>query len=81
MYGNNLFNKHTLNTSDSGLHHTISLMYVGARHLGFGTTWHDLRLGGIGQVVPIVINIVRVIGPLVDAHCFLKRNMKAMLFN
>jgi len=30
-----------LNTSDSGLYHTISLMYVGARHLGFGTTWHD----------------------------------------
>jgi len=27
-----------LNTSDSGLHHTISLMYVGARHLGFGNT-------------------------------------------
>jgi len=27
-----------LNTSDSGLHHTISLMYVEARHLGFGTT-------------------------------------------
>jgi len=27
-----------LNTSDSGLHHTISLMYVGARHLGFGIT-------------------------------------------
>jgi len=29
-----------LNTSDSGLHHTISLMYVGAPHLGFGITWH-----------------------------------------
>ena len=29
-----------LNTSDSGLHHTISLMYVGARHLGFGITKH-----------------------------------------
>ena len=42
-----------LNTSDSGLHHTISLMYVGARHLGFGTNWHDRRLGGIGRVVPI----------------------------
>jgi len=42
-----------LNTSDSGLHHTISLMYVEARHLGFGTTWHDRRLGGIGRVVPI----------------------------
>jgi len=27
-----------LNTSDSGLHHTISLMYVGAHHLGFGIT-------------------------------------------
>jgi len=27
-----------LNSSDSGLHHTISLMYVGARHLGFGIT-------------------------------------------
>jgi len=27
-----------LNTLDSGLHHTISLMYVGARHLGFGIT-------------------------------------------
>ena len=24
---------HNLNTSDSGLHHTISLIYVGARHL------------------------------------------------
>ena len=29
-----------LNTSDSGLHHTISLMYVGACHLGFGITQH-----------------------------------------
>jgi len=29
---------HNLNTSYSGLHHTISLMYVGARHLGFGIT-------------------------------------------
>jgi len=27
-----------LNTSDSAIHHTISLMYVGARHLEFGTT-------------------------------------------
>jgi len=43
---------HNLNTSDSGLHHTISLIYVGARHLGFGTTYHDRRLGGIGRVVP-----------------------------
>ena len=25
-----------LNTSDSGLHHTISLMYVGVRQIGFG---------------------------------------------
>ena len=30
-----------LKTLDSGLYHTISLMHVGARHLGFGTTWHD----------------------------------------
>jgi len=29
-----------LNTLDSGLHHTISLMYVGVRHLGFGITLH-----------------------------------------
>jgi len=39
---NGLKDKYTslanLNTSDSGLHHTISLMYVGARHLGFGIT-------------------------------------------
>ncbi|KAH3807831.1 hypothetical protein DPMN_136179 [Dreissena polymorpha] len=27
-----------LNTPDSGLHHTVSLMYVGRRHIGFGTT-------------------------------------------
>ncbi|KAH3883081.1 hypothetical protein DPMN_007029 [Dreissena polymorpha] len=27
-----------LNASDSGLHHTVSLMYVGGRHIGFGTT-------------------------------------------
>jgi len=27
-----------LNSSDSGLHHTISLMYVGARHIEFGIT-------------------------------------------
>jgi len=29
---------HNLNTSDSWLHHTISLMYIGARHFGFGIT-------------------------------------------
>ena len=52
-------------------------MYVGARHLGFGATWHDLRLGGIGQVVPNVINIVRVIGPLVDAHCFFNKEYES----
>jgi len=44
---------YNLNTSDSGLHHTISLMYEGAHHLGFGTTWHGRRLGGISRVVPI----------------------------
>ena len=33
------YNNHpNLNTSDSGQHHTISLMHVGARHLGFGIT-------------------------------------------
>ena len=29
-----------LNSSDSGLHHTISLMYVGARHIEFWITSH-----------------------------------------
>ncbi|KAH3856671.1 hypothetical protein DPMN_099263 [Dreissena polymorpha] len=29
---------YNLNASDSGLHHTVSLMYVGGRHIGFGTT-------------------------------------------
>ena len=33
-----IIGQRNLNTSDSGLHHTISLMYVGARHLGFGIT-------------------------------------------
>ncbi|KAH3748663.1 hypothetical protein DPMN_183111 [Dreissena polymorpha] len=28
-----------LNASDSGLHHTVSLMYEGGRHIGFGTTF------------------------------------------
>ena len=32
------YNARNLNTSDSALHHTISLMYVGARHFGFGIT-------------------------------------------
>ncbi|KAH3694212.1 hypothetical protein DPMN_081652 [Dreissena polymorpha] len=32
------FIKANLNASDSGLHHTVSLMYVGGRHIGFGTT-------------------------------------------
>jgi len=29
-----------LNSSDSGLHHTISLMYVGARHIEFWINSH-----------------------------------------
>ena len=31
-------NQLNLNSSDSGLHHTITLMYVGARHLVFRIT-------------------------------------------
>ena len=31
-----------LNTSDSAIHHTISLMYVGAHHLEFGITSHKV---------------------------------------
>ncbi|KAH3780774.1 hypothetical protein DPMN_158596 [Dreissena polymorpha] len=30
-----------LNASDSGLHHTVSLMYEGGRHIGFGTTFEN----------------------------------------
>ncbi|KAH3818601.1 hypothetical protein DPMN_120323 [Dreissena polymorpha] len=32
---------HNLNASDSGLHHTVSLMYEGGRHIGFGTTFEN----------------------------------------
>ena len=34
--------KGNLNTSDSAIHHTISLMYVGAHHLEFGITSHKV---------------------------------------
>ncbi|KAH3778967.1 hypothetical protein DPMN_180446 [Dreissena polymorpha] len=30
-----------LNTSDSGLHHTVTLMYEGGRNIGFGTTFEN----------------------------------------
>ncbi|KAH3708503.1 hypothetical protein DPMN_067955 [Dreissena polymorpha] len=30
-----------LNASDSGLHHTISLMYDGGRHIGFRTSFEN----------------------------------------
>ncbi|KAH3735413.1 hypothetical protein DPMN_041941 [Dreissena polymorpha] len=32
-----------LNASDSGLHHTVSLMYEGGRHIGFGTTFGNKK--------------------------------------
>ncbi|KAH3772572.1 hypothetical protein DPMN_173913 [Dreissena polymorpha] len=35
-----------LNASDSGLHHTVSLMYEGGRHIGFGTTFENKMAAG-----------------------------------
>ncbi|KAH3816851.1 hypothetical protein DPMN_118374 [Dreissena polymorpha] len=33
--------RHGIQQSDSGLHHSVSLMYEGDRHIGFGTTFEN----------------------------------------